>query len=88
MNLIPHPTHFVIVSCPSGPGEITALPNTLLGVPLPMTPKHGSPVKDSSMDCFEREDDAEEPILGSRLMTAPPVVVKVASLDSSSTYLE
>jgi hypothetical protein len=68
---------------------MTALPKTLLGVPLPMTPKHGSPVKDSSMDCFEREDDAEEPRLGgSRLTTAPPVVMKVASLDSSSTYLE
>jgi hypothetical protein len=92
MSLLPHPTHLVIASrCPgeaSGPGEMTALPNTLLGVPLPITPKHGSPVKDSSIDCFEREDDADDPILGSRLTIAPPVVVNVASLDSSSTYLE
>jgi hypothetical protein len=92
MSLLPHPTHFGIASrCPggaSGPGEMKVLPDTVLGVPLPMTPKQGSPVKDSSMDCLEREDDADEPILGSRLTTAQPVVVKVASLNSSSIYLE
>lgn len=40
--------------------DMTAVPKTETGVPLPMSPKHESPVMLSSNEALEFEEDTEE----------------------------